>query len=259
MENKTGICLQPFIPLRLAASERSEMITQILFGEMFIIKEHQKESGFSYIINENDKYEGWVDEKTIKYITQKEQESILSYPAKIVSTREYRVVDTYKNEMWLSAGSILRIKPGNNIYGTLSMYTPGLNEYSPREIFEQAAGEWVNVAYIWGGKTTFGTDCSGMVQNIYKQAGINIPRDSQQQAEMGKNVNFIFESQPGDLAFFNNEEGIITHVGMILSGNRILHASGKVRIDLFDQQGIYSREKGNYTHKLRLMRNLVDG
>jgi len=258
MENKTGICLQPFIPVRISSSEKSEMVTQVLFGEIFSVTDFSKETGFSYIINENDSYEGWIDNKTITYLTPKDLEKIRSYPEKIVRKREYRVVDIYKNEMWLSAGSTLRIEPGNNIYGTLSMFTPDMNALTPRNIAEQAAGEWINVAYLWGGKTSFGTDCSGLVQNIYKQAGLNIPRDANDQASPGKNVNFIFEAKPGDLAFFDTEEGIINHVGMTLSGNRILHASGKVRIDLFDQQGIYSREKGNYTHKLRLMRNLMD-
>lgn len=258
MENKTGICLQAFIPVRISASEKSEMVTQLLFGELFSIMEQDKETGFSYIINENDRYEGWIDNKTIAYLSQRELENLRSYPEKIVVNREYRVVDTFKNEMWLSAGSTLIIEPGNNIYGTLSMFTPDIHKKKPRDIAEQASREWINTSYLWGGKTTFGTDCSGLVQNIYKQTGMNIPRDAIDQASLGKNVNFIFEAQPGDLAFFDNEEGIITHVGVILSGNRILHASGKVRIDLIDQQGIYSREKGNYTHKLRLMKNLMD-
>lgn len=258
MEYKTGICLQSFIPVRREASERSEMVTQILFGELFSRLEYNKEKNFSYIKIENDNYEGWIDEKTTKYLTPKELESVKACPQKIIKDREFRVVDKQKNEMWLSAGSILRIEPGKNIYGTLSRYSPELNEELNRDIFEYAANQWVNTAYLWGGKTTFGTDCSGIVQNVYKQLGKDIPRDSSAQAECGKNVNFIFEAQPGDLAFFDNEEGIITHVGIILSANRILHASGKVKIDLFDQQGIYSREHGNYTHKLRLMRNLFD-
>ncbi len=258
MDIKTGICLQSFIPVRLEPSEKAEMVTQLLFGELFSVSEHNRETRFSLIKNESDGYEGWIDEKTITYIPEKKLEILRSYPEKIVRKREYRIVDVHKKEMWLSAGSVLRIEPGNNIYGTLSMYTQDMKDYSAREIAEQAAGEWVNVSYLWGGKTVFGTDCSGLVQNIFKQAGLNIPRDASLQFDLGKSVNFIFEAQPGDLAFFDNEEGIINHVGMILSGNRILHASGKVKIDLLDQQGIYSSEKGNYTHKLRVMRNLID-
>jgi hypothetical protein len=258
MENNYGICLQEYIPVRSDVSEKSEMVTQAIFGDLFKVLERDKLTRFTLIRLEDDKYEGWVDDKTIQYLNVSEFDNLKKLPEKLVHERNFRVVDKNKNEMWLSAGSILRLKPGNNIYGTLSMYSPNMKNLSPRKIMEDSAEEWINVSYIWGGKTTSGTDCSGLTQNIYRQAGILIPRDACQQSAIGKNINFVFEAQAGDLAFFDNEEGIIDHVGMILSGNRIIHASGKVRIDLFDQQGIYSREKGNYTHKLRLMRNFVD-
>ncbi|MGC9341704.1 MAG: NlpC/P60 family protein [Bacteroidales bacterium] len=258
MEKNHGICLQPFIPVRAENSERSEMVTQLLFGEICRILGRDPVSRFCNIRNLNDGYEGWIDEKTIQFITDTDFSNVIDLPVKITRERQFRVVDKLKCELWLSAGSTLRIEPGNNIYGTLSMYSPDLRDKSKREIMEDASQEWVNVAYIWGGKSTFGTDCSGLTQNIYKQAGLDIPRDASEQSTQGKSVNFVFEAQPGDLAFFDDEEGVITHVGIILSSNRILHSSGKVRVDLFDQQGIYSREKGNYTHKLRLMRNLID-
>ena len=258
MEKKYGICLQQFIPVRAENSERAEMVSQIIFGELFEIIKKDNPTGFFFIRLEDDGYEGWIDGKTIDFIDESEFERLKNLPEKIVHERKFRLVDKNKNELWLSAGSILRIEPGNNIYATLSMYSPELNESAPRQIMEDSAFQWINVSYIWGGKSTSGTDCSGLTQNIYRQAGLKIPRDASQQSGMGKNINFVFEAQPGDLAFFDNEEGIINHVGMILSGNRIIHASGKVKIDLFDQQGIYSREKGNYTHKLRLMRNLID-
>lgn len=258
MEKNHGICLQPYIPVRAENSEQSEMVTQLLFGEICRIQNRDSVSRFCNIKNLNDGYEGWIDEKTINFLTDSDFNKIIDLPIKITRDRQFRVVDKLKCELWLSAGSTLRIEPGNNIYGTLSMYSHDLQELKKRQLMEEASHEWVNVSYIWGGKSTFGTDCSGLIQNIFKQAGLDIPRDAGEQSLQGKSVNFVFEAQPGDLAFFDNEEGIITHVGMILSGNRILHASGKVRIDLFDQQGIYSREKGNYTHKLRLMRNLID-
>ena len=258
MEKTHGICLQPYIPVRSEASEKSEMITQLLFGEFFTILIKDSVSHFTKIHADLDGYEGWIDDKTITSLSYPEWEKISLLPSKIVRERYYRVVDKQKHEMWLSAGSILRIEPGNNIHGTLSMFSPEMKKNESRLIMEEASQEWLNVSYLWGGKSTFGTDCSGLVQNICLQAGKIIPRDAHQQATVGKAVNFVFESQPGDLAFFDNEAGEIIHVGMLLSGNQILHASGKVKLDLFDQQGIYSREKGNYTHKLRLMRNVID-
>ena len=64
------------------------------------------------------------------------------------------------------------------------------------------------------------------------------------------------ESEPGDLAFFGNKEGKITHVGIILEKNHIIHSSGKVRIDRIDQQGIFNTKAGNHTHKLRLIKSI---
>ena len=111
----------------------------------------------------------------------------------------------------------------------------------------------LNSPYQWGGRSPFGIDCSGFVQLIYKLNGIFLPRDASQQALMGQALSFIEEAEDGDLAFFDNAEGQITHVGIILSNNRIIHASGKVRIDKLDHQGIFNLEKRDYTHRLRLI------
>ncbi|MEX2380321.1 MAG: C40 family peptidase, partial [Vicingaceae bacterium] len=111
----------------------------------------------------------------------------------------------------------------------------------------------LNAPYQWGGRSPFGIDCSGFIQIIYKLIGISLPRDASQQAEVGQALSFIEEAEEGDLAFFDNEEGQITHVGIILENNRIIHASGMVRIDQLDHQGIYNQEIKNYTHRLRLI------
>jgi len=258
MNKPYGICLQEYIPVRKINAESSEMISQVLFGEVFSILSSDKETNFSLIRPDFDAYEGWIDTKTIQFLSHEEYTNLLKLREEIVTDRFFRVVDKNKDEIWLGAGSSLRLKPGNTIYGTESMFSPKISQPDKREIIEKSAANWINVSYIWGGRSTSGVDCSGLAQNLMKQAGLRIPRDAADQASVGKSLNFVFEAKPGDLAFFDNEEGIITHVGIILSGNRIIHSSGKVRIDLFDQQGIYAREKDNYTHKLRLMKNLID-
>ncbi len=118
----------------------------------------------------------------------------------------------------------------------------------------QAALDYLDVPYIWGGKSKYGIDCSGFCQQVYKQFGITLPRDAYLQAELGEVVGFLPEAQPGDLAFFDNEEGRITHVGMMLSSEEIVHASGKVRIDKIDQHGIINKETGERTHRLRIIK-----
>jgi len=116
---------------------------------------------------------------------------------------------------------------------------------------------YLHSPYLWGGRTPFGIDCSGFTQMVYKLAGIKLKRDAWQQAEQGSLIHLVDESKPGDLAFFDNEEGRIVHVGIILAKNQIIHASGKVRIDSLDHHGIFNQESKKYTHNLRLIKRFV--
>src|SRR5690606_6495591 len=116
---------------------------------------------------------------------------------------------------------------------------------------------YLNTPYLWGGKSVFGIDCSGMVQQIYKFCGVKLPRDAYQQAEIGEALSFIEEAEPGDLAFFDNSEGKIIHTGIILEGNKIIHAHGKVRIDPIDITGIFNTDSQTYSHKLRVIRKIL--
>ena len=115
---------------------------------------------------------------------------------------------------------------------------------------------YLNAPYLWGGRSPLGIDCSGFTQMVYRLQGVDLPRDAYQQAEVGTTLSFVEESEAGDLAFFDNNEERITHVGIILENNHIIHASGKVRIDRIDQQGIFKKELGTHTHKLRLIKSI---
>ena len=116
---------------------------------------------------------------------------------------------------------------------------------------------YINAPYLWGGRSPFGIDCSGFTQLVYKIAGKKLPRDAYQQAEIGQTLSFVEEAQSGDLAFFDNEEGSIVHVGILLQDNEIIHASGKVRIDKIDHQGIFNVDTKRYSHKLRLIKKIL--
>jgi cell wall-associated NlpC family hydrolase len=116
---------------------------------------------------------------------------------------------------------------------------------------------YLNAPYLWGGKTPFGIDCSGFTQMVYKLNGYHLLRDASQQASQGIPLSFIEESEPGDLAFFDNEEGNIIHVGIMMENNYIIHASGKVRIDRLDHLGIYNADTNRHTHKLRVIKKII--
>ena len=128
--------------------------------------------------------------------------------------------------------------------------------FAKKEKLIENAFIYLNAPYLWGGRSPLGIDCSGLSQMVYRLQGINLPRDAYQQAEIGTTVVKLEESEAGDLAFFENNEGKIVHVGIIMENNYVIHASGKVRIDSIDKQGIFNRELAAYTHKLRLIKSI---
>ena len=127
----------------------------------------------------------------------------------------------------------------------------------PKSDLITTAYQYLNAPYLWGGKTPFGIDCSGFTQMVYKLNGYHLLRDASQQAGQGDALSFIEESEPGDLAFFDNDEGKIIHVGIMMENNYIIHASGKVRIDRLDHLGIYNAEQNRHTHRLRVIKKII--
>jgi cell wall-associated NlpC family hydrolase len=136
----------------------------------------------------------------------------------------------------------------------------GISSTSGENTSEQVpefALHFLDAPYLWGGRSIFGIDCSGLTNVVFKMAGIHLRRDAWQQSEQGILVSFIDEARPGDLAFFNNEEGKIVHTGIILDQKKIIHASGRVRIDTLDHYGIFNEEQKRYTHQLRLIKRMI--
>ena len=122
---------------------------------------------------------------------------------------------------------------------------------------KQIAFTFLNSTYLWGGKSVFGIDCSGFTQSVYKFLNIHLLRDAEQQATQGYLVGFLQQAHCGDLAFFDDEEGRIIHVGMLLNDHEIIHAAGKVRIDKIDTEGIINADTGLRTQRLRIIKRYV--
>jgi hypothetical protein len=250
-----GISNLSIVPMRNEAADQAEMVNQILFGEHFKVLEIRKK--WSRIRLAHDSYEGWICNKQWVEISEEDYKQL----DKDVSTITTDILDiiTKDHHQAIAIGSILPFyKSGhalikNELYQFDGLTTPG---FINKEKLIENALIFLNAPYLWGGRSPLGIDCSGLTQMVYRLQGIDLPRDAYQQAKVGTTLSFIEESDPGDLAFFDNEEGKVTHVGMILEDNHIIHASGKVRIDRIDQQGIFNSELGNHTHKLRLIKSI---
>ena len=251
-----GVCNLAMIPLRAEASDKSEIVSQVLFGEHFEILEQHKQ--WSHIKMQYDQYEGWVDSKQFQPISESSFKQ-LSSDAIILNADLIEYVIAPSNllipiPLGASLSFLNHPEINSNNFNFEGTKISGLK---PRNKIINSAFMYLNAPYLWGGKTPFGIDCSGFTQMVYKLNGYKLLRDASQQATQGEALSFIEESEPGDLAFFDNDEGNIIHVGIIMENNYIIHASGKVRIDRLDHLGIYNAEINKHTHKLRVIKKII--
>ena len=251
-----AICNLAIIPLRAEPSDRSEIVSQVLFGEHFEILEIQKQ--WSKVKLQFDSYEGWVDSKQYQIISEKSFKS-LSKDAIILNADLIDYVSYPSNillpiPLGASLSFLNHSEINNENFEFEGMRTTGVK---PKSDLISTAFMYLNSPYLWGGKTPFGIDCSGFTQMVYKLNGYKLLRDASQQSTQGDALSFIEESEAGDLAFFDNEEGNIIHVGIIMDNNYIIHASGKVRIDRLDHLGIYNAELNRHTHRLRVIKKII--
>lgn len=260
MNQQFGICNLALIPLRAAASNRSEMISQLLFGDHFKILE--TDGNWLRIVNAYDDYEGWIDDKQYTttnlnaYVALHDLKTILglaiNQPLSNLSNGQTMNLVAGSNLPDYEAGKIKINAERYKVEGTVIV--PDKNSFDNEII--KAAEFYLNTPYLWGGRSPYGIDCSGFTQMVFRQFGIKLKRDAWQQAAQGGLVDFLQLAKTGDLAFFDNEEGNIIHVGIMIDNSRIIHASGKVRTDAIDNHGIYNEELKRYTHKLRIIKRL---
>lgn len=251
-----GICNLAIIPLRAEPSDRSEIVSQILFGEHFMVLQIEKQ--WAKVELHFDQYEGWIDVKQFQTISE-EQYKQLGEDAIILNSDLVEYITSPNNLLMpipLGASVSFLNHSEINTEG-LSFEGIKISGIKPKSNIINTAFMYLNAPYLWGGKTPFGIDCSGFTQMVYKLNGYHLKRDASQQATEGDALSFIEECEPGDLAFFDNEEGKIIHVGIIMDNNYIIHASGKVRIDRLDHLGIYNAETNRHTHRLRVIKKMI--
>ena len=251
-----GICPLSVVPVRSSASDKSEMVSQLLFGET--VEFLQKKGSWAKIRCIWDNYIGWVDVRQIK-------------PLPLDDIKRYQKNFAYSLELMQGAmaeGHYLPITIGATLpefdglnfrlNGSTFQFsgqaiTPDENDPTA-ELILKIARRYLYAPYLWGGRSPLGIDCSGFSQIVFKLVGIALPRDASEQVKTGEIVDFTAQSQPADLAFFENKKGAVSHVGIILPDNQIMHASGQVRIDKIDHFGIFNETTQKYTHKLRVIK-----
>jgi len=253
-----AICLLSVVPMRKEPSHRSEMVSQLLFGEYVSMGEEKDDFVFTTCLY--DGYEGWVQAAQLTPVTE----------AQVLATTDYIGVEAAAvfikgrcRNLPFAVPIYASEKPGEPLHfgnQQVSYRMPDTAVWHSREkiISKESLGDvaavFLETPYLWGGKSVFGIDCSGFVQQVFKLFGVKLLRDAYLQAEQGEEVKSIAEARFGDLAFFQNEKGRITHVGILLDGKLIVHASGKVRIDTIENDGIVNIETGKRTHHFHSIR-----
>lgn len=252
---KYAVCCVPVSPMRREPAHRSEMVSQQLFGECSMIIE-EAEGRWVKIKGRYDEYEGWCQDSHVTAIEQTAYETssiflTADWVNEILFNGQKMMLPLGCGLPGLEAGMVISDKYKISFHGKLvDMRSIERNEASISKI----ACQFLNTPYLWGGKSVFGIDCSGFTQTVYKFLGIPLLRDAYQQASQGSVIGFLQEAKCGDLAFFDNAEGKIVHVGIMLNDHEIIHSSGKVRIDKIDSQGIMNQDSFTRTHQLRIIK-----
>lgn len=256
-----GISLLSIIPVRAEPREQSEQTSQLLFGETCTILDTKEK--WLHIRLDHDGYQGWVNRKTCMEIGEDEYNEVQEASVFIVDS-QIAYIENGDMQFPIVLGSSL---PGFNdddltltfngqTYSFQGLYKP-FEPQASGDLIVKNALRFKGAPYLWGGRSLFGVDCSGFTQIVFKMCGFMLPRDAYQQVEKGIPVETFTAIQPGDLAFFPNAKGKISHVGILLNDKEIIHAYGSVRTDHFDERGIINAETGTLTHTLSQIRRYI--
>ena len=258
-----ALALHSIVPVRAEAKESAEQNTQMLFGELCEVLEEQPR--WKRIRLENDGQEGWVDAKMVTPMSEKEyraHKKAMKDAARVVFPMAYAMSENNGQTIPLTAGTQLtNYQDGRfEVLGVGFRIDPNMVSVAPlaltQESLLQVVRFFLNVPYLWGGKNALGMDCSGFTQVIMSLFGKALLRNASEQVTQGKAVNELKKTQAGDLVFFDHEDGKISHVGIVIDAERVIHCSGRVKVEKLDEKGIFNAETGEYSHHLVQIRRI---
>ncbi len=255
-----GVCRLSIVPVRAEASDKSELTTQLLFGDHYEVNDTSKDKKWLKIRINFDQFEGWLDAKQHHTVSREYYEYFNRAEFKITTDVTASILYN-KSPQIILMGSMIPIS-SSELFKMEEQFAfngeaKNLGQKREYEYLRNVAIKYLNAPYLWGGKSPFGIDCSGFVQMVFKICGYRLFRDSWQQSNQGKSFRNIEQSKPGDLIFFKNAEAKVNHVGILLEGDRIIHASGKVRVDHLNEEGILNLETKIYTHQFSHVRRIL--
>lgn len=257
-----AITLNSVVPMRTEPREQAEMCSQVLFAETMTLVDEQPQ--WYKIKTDADGYEGWVDKKMVSTLSDEAYNALHDAPKAVVAMPiTLAISKANQTSILLTGGTRLpNYKDGQFELLGIRFQIDASAVWTHPTPFDKkkllnTARFYLNTPYLWGGRNALGIDCSGFTQMIYSLFGIQLPRDASQQVATGQTVDFLSEAQAGDLAFFENTEKKIIHVGMLISNEGIMHASGRVKINRIDSEGIVSEENGQHTHTLRIIKRII--
>lgn len=257
-----GICIFNIVPVRAVDSDKSEMVTQLLFGDNYEIIKESENQKWLHIKISDDEYEGWIDKKLHFEIDPLLPDLFNNNSSNHYCSESVGYIESGEISKIIFFGSYLPTFDGEYVYiGNKQFAYKGkykkIEKSLTAETIIQNANMFLETPYLWGGKSHAGIDCSGLVQMVFRSCGHQLMRDAWQQASMGSRVESLEKAKSGDLAFFSNDVGRVTHVGILLDTKNIIHAHGKVRIDKIDDKGIINSDSGLYSHKLDGIRSII--
>lgn len=255
-----GVCRLSVVSIRKEPADRSEQVTQLLFGDHYRVLEETQDQKWLRISIDYDQYEGWLDSKQHQSVSREYFQHINHAEFKITTDITSSILYN-KSPLVILIGSIIPIS-SSELFKMEEQFafngeSKNLGQRRDFEFLRTVASKYLNSPYQWGGKGPFGIDCSGFTQMVFKLCGYKLLRDTSQQVNQGKAVESLAASRPGDLAFFRDENGRTCHTGILLGEKKIVHASGKVRVDLVSEEGIQHAETKKITHHLSAIRRVI--